>query len=88
MDSTSTTEEQKQGYSSDTDSTISYEITENVIGTIYFLTHDYTKSKGQTTKKLKTKHKAKLTNIQAQCKQVNKPLCFKCEAKGCPITCT
>ena len=67
------------------DSTISYEITENVIGTIYFLTQDHTKSKGQTTKKLKTKHKTKPTKIQVQCKQVNKPLCFKCEAKGCQL---
>ena len=56
-----------------------------MIRTIYFLTQDYTKSKEHTTKKLKTKHKAKLTNIQAQCKQVNKPLCFKCEAKGCSL---
>ena len=80
-----TTEEQKHGYTSDTDSTISYEITKNVIGTIYFLTHDSTKPKGQTTKKFKTKHKAKSTKIQVQCKQVNKPLCFKCEAKGCQL---
>ena len=80
-----TTEEQNHGYTGDTDSTISYEITKNVIGTIYFLTRNYTKLKGQTTKKQKTKHKAKPTKIQGQCKQVNKPLRFKCEAKGCQL---
>ena len=47
-----TTEEQNHGYTSDTDSTISYEITENVIGTIYFLTHVFTQN--QKDKQLKS----------------------------------
>ena len=80
-----TTWDQSQEYSSDTDSTISYELLEKVIGTIYFLNNNHIKPTTQTTKKLKSKQDDKSKNSQGECKQTTKILHFKCESKRCLV---
>ena len=78
-----TTQEPAQVQDSDTDSTISYELPENVIGTIYFLDTDHLQPTLQTVKKLKTRQKDKLKNTQRSYEQTTKTMCFKCESSKC-----
>ena len=80
-----TTRDQSQEYSSDTDSTISYELLEKVIGTIYFLNNDHIEPTTKTIKKLKSKQDGKSKNSQGECEQTTKILRFKCESKRCTV---
>ena len=80
-----TIQEPAQVQVSDTDSTISYELQENVIGTIYFLDNDHLQPTPQTVKKLKTRQKDKLKNSQRSYEQTTKTMHFKCESSKCKV---
>ena len=75
----------EQSLEYDTDSTISYELPEKVIGTIYFLNNDHIKPTTKKAKMLKPKQDKKSKNKQGERKQTTKLFRFKCESKGCTI---